>query len=136
MKTSVTQMALAIAMYGMASASVFAATPNADEASGAVPTTVSSGTILLAKKGRGGADDPAPGCDDHGTDICNVMMAKKGRGGMDDPVPEPGCDDHGTDVCHVTLAKKGRGGNDDPVPEPGCDDHGTDICAATEVLAA
>ena len=53
---------------------------------------------LLAKHG---ADDPFPGCDDHGTDIfCAGGAGGTGeqlaKHGADDPFPE--CDDHGTDI--------------------------------------
>jgi len=56
---------------------------------------------VLAKHG---ADDPFPGCDDHGTDIVCSGTGSTGeqlaKDGADDPFP--GCDDHGTAVfCAV-----------------------------------
>lgn len=83
---------------------------------------ISTAYTQIARKG---ADDPLPpGCDDHGTDMCNAstIVAKKGA---DDPRP-PECDDHGTDICNaITIVAKN--GADDPID--GIDDGGDDFVA-------
>ena len=69
---------------------------------------------LIAKHG---ADDTLPpGCDDHGTDLCNVatIVAKHGA---DDAVD--GADDNGIDFV------LGKNGADDAVD--GADDNGVDF---------
>lgn len=71
METAQRTISIMIAAFGFAMSGAYAGTSSNDTravSAWRVPATVNQ-TAVLARKG---ADDPrpAPGCDDHGTDIC------------------------------------------------------------------
>ncbi|BAL23834.1 hypothetical protein [Azoarcus sp. KH32C] len=98
MNTTAQNLAVLAAMLGLCVSSAYAASAPDQGGSARI-----SGVTVESPLARKGADDPppAPGCDDHGTDLCQSELAKNGA---DDPMPQPGCDDHGTDLCLTPTA--------------------------------
>ena len=98
MNTTAQNLAAMAAVLGLCISSAYAA--SAPDQGGSIGI---SGVVVESPLARKGADDPlpAPGCDDHGTDLCRSELAKNGA---DDPIPQPGCDDHGTDLCLTPTA--------------------------------
>ncbi len=110
-------MSAVLAAFAISASSAFA-----DTQATPVPQVSSGAYSQLA---RNGADDPVPGCDDHGTDIVCNTSAVLAKNGADDPVP--GCDDHGTDIVCNASAVLAKNGADDLIDE--LDDSGVDFVA-------
>jgi len=80
-------MSAVLAAFAISASSAFA-----DTQATPVPQVSSGAYSQLA---RNGADDPVPGCDDHGTDIVCNASAVLAKNGADDLIDE--LDDSGVD---------------------------------------
>jgi len=88
---------LSAAALGASFATLASATPESVQAH--VVLQQAAAPVYIAKNG---ADDGAPTCDDHGTDLCSTAPMSVAKNGADDGAPT--CDDHGSDLCVTRSA--------------------------------